>query len=302
MEIRQLEYFVAVAEEGSFTRAAARVQISQSGVSAQIRQLERELGADLIDRSTRTAALTPAGRAALGPARAALAGLASVRRAVDETSNCVRGTLRVGMVTGCTIVPFFQALARLYEAHPGLAIGLVEGVSGRLVDDVRAGRLDAALVGVAGGVPEGLEAYTIVSEGLAALVGARHPLAGRAEVPLADLVQHRLVAMPPGTGVRTALDQACAALGLSPDVAVEASAADAIAALAGRGLGAGVVTTSMAQALVDPPAAPHPHGLSAVPIGQVTVPALLALVWAARPNPAMTAFERFVRESFGGTG
>src|ERR1700704_5107666 len=73
MELRQLEYFVAVAEEQNFTRAAERVHISQSGVSAQIRQLERELGAELFDRSTRTATLTVAGEAALEHARAALA-------------------------------------------------------------------------------------------------------------------------------------------------------------------------------------------------------------------------------------
>ena len=80
MELRQLEYFVAVAEEANFTRAAERVHISQSGVSAQIRQLERELGAELIDRSARTATLTAAGRAALEHARAALAAAAGGRR------------------------------------------------------------------------------------------------------------------------------------------------------------------------------------------------------------------------------
>ena len=77
MELRQLEYFLAVAEEANFTRAAERVHISQSGVSAQIRQLEQELGATLFDRSSRKATLTPAGAAALEPARAALAAAAA---------------------------------------------------------------------------------------------------------------------------------------------------------------------------------------------------------------------------------
>src|SRR4051794_28142302 len=114
MELRQLEYFVAVAEEANFTRAAERVHISQSGVSAQIRQLERELGTDLIDRSNRTAALTPAGEAALTPARAALAAAAAVRHAVDDVNELVRGHLVVGMVTACTVAPLFDALSTFH--------------------------------------------------------------------------------------------------------------------------------------------------------------------------------------------
>src|SRR5512147_1594849 len=111
MELRQLEYFVAVAEESGFTRAAERVHISQSGVSAQVRQLERELGASLIDRSGRAATLTVAGAAALAPARAALAAASAVRAAVDDVNGLLRGRLVVGMVVACTVTPLFEALA-----------------------------------------------------------------------------------------------------------------------------------------------------------------------------------------------
>jgi DNA-binding transcriptional LysR family regulator len=290
MEVRQLEYFVAVAEEANFTRAASRVKISQSGVSAQIRQLERGLGADLIDRSTRTATLTPAGRAALDPARAVLAGLDAVRRAVDDTSNLIRGTLRVGMVTGCTITPFFHALAQLHQEHPGLVISLVEGISDHLVAEVRAGTLDAALVGIAGAVPEGLGSLTIVSEGLAAVMTAEHPLAGRARLRLAQLTRHQLVGMPEGTGVRTAFDRACAARGLTPTVVVQASAADAIADLAARDLGVGVLSASMAER--------YQRRLHVVPIVDADVPALLALIWTDRPHPAVAAFEQSAQDAF----
>ena len=89
--MRQLEYFVAVAEEANFTRAAQRVHISQSGVSAQVRQLEHDLGATLIDRSGRTATLTAAGAAALPHARAVLASAGAVRQAVDEVNGLIRG-------------------------------------------------------------------------------------------------------------------------------------------------------------------------------------------------------------------
>src|SRR5688572_7201411 len=149
MELRQLEYFVAVAEEANFTRAAARVHISQSGVSAQVRQLERELGADLIDRSTRTASLTDAGAAALAPARAALVAAASVRQAVDEVNELMRGRLVVAMVTACTVTPLFDALASFNRAHPGVEITLAEDSSDRMVEQVRDGLVDLALVGCA---------------------------------------------------------------------------------------------------------------------------------------------------------
>src|SRR3954469_4350829 len=97
MDLRQLEYFVAVAEEANFTRAADRVHITQSGVSAQIRQFERELGADLFDRSARMVRLTAAGAAALPHARTALAAAQAVRDACDDVNGLVRGRLQVGM-------------------------------------------------------------------------------------------------------------------------------------------------------------------------------------------------------------
>ena len=99
MELRQLEYFLAVAEEASFTRAAQRVHISQSGVSAQVRALENELGAELIDRSGRVARLTEAGTVALPYAQLALDAVADLREAVDAVKGLVRGRLTVGMVT-----------------------------------------------------------------------------------------------------------------------------------------------------------------------------------------------------------
>ncbi len=153
MELRQLEYFVAVAEEANFTRAAERVHISQSGVSAQIRQLEHDLGAELIDRSGRSASLTPAGQAALPQARAALTAVSAVRQAVDEVTGLIRGRLVIGMVTACTVTPLFDALAGFHRAHPGIEIALVEGNSDWLIEQVRSGQADLALIGAAGAPP-----------------------------------------------------------------------------------------------------------------------------------------------------
>ena len=213
MELRQLEYFVAVAEDANFTRAAQRVHVSQSGVSAQIRQLERDLGAPLIDRSGRVATLTGAGAAALPHARAALAAAAAVRQAVDDVTGLLSGRIVVGMVTACTVAPLFDALATFHLAHPGIEIALVEGNSDWLVEQVRTGAADMALIGAAGGPPEGLDALTIISEGLVAAVPVGHPLAGKKAVTLAEVTRYPVVSLPPGTGVRAVFDQDCAAQG-----------------------------------------------------------------------------------------
>ncbi|PJE94457.1 LysR family transcriptional regulator [Streptomyces carminius] len=294
MELRQLGYFVAVAEERNFTRAAERVHISQSGVSAQIRRLERELGAELFDRSARTVTLTAAGEAALGHARAALAAAEAVGRAVDEVVGLVRGRLTVGMVAGCTLTPLFDALAAFHRAHPGVELSLLEDNSDRLVAQVRDGALDLALVGAADAAPDGLEALTVVSERLVAAVPAGHPLAERRRVTLRDLVTHPIVCMPPGTGLRTVLDQACAAQHLRPAIALEAGAADAMADLAARGLGVAVLSDSMAAHYRD--------RLTARIIDDVETHALLALVWRSTRSPATRELLAHCRRTFAGAG
>ena len=279
MDLRQLEYFVAVAEEANFTKAAERVHITQSGVSAQIRQFERELGADLFDRSSRIVRLTDAGAAALPHARSALAAAAAVQTAVDQVKGLVRGHLRLGMVTGCTVTPLFEALAAFHQAHPRIEITLSEGNSDVLVEGVRAGRIDIALVGAAGETPADLAYRTVVSEGLAALVPEDHVLAAQEKVTLRRLCAYPLVCLPVGTGIRSVLDQACAAAGVRANVALQATAPGAVIDLAARGLGVAVLSASMAEE----------SGLICVPITEVDLPALLALVWRREDNTVLRA-------------
>jgi DNA-binding transcriptional LysR family regulator len=288
MDLRQLEYFVAVAEEANFTKAAERVHITQSGVSAQIRQFERELGADLFDRSSRMVRLTAAGQAALPYARNALAAAESVRQAIDDVTGLVRGRLRIGMITGCTVAPLFEALASFHHAHPRIEIALSEAHSDVLTEQVRAGEVDLALIGAAGEGPEGLTVRTVISEGLVALVAPEHVLSARADVSLRRLGAYPLICLPAGTGIRSVLDQACAAAGVRPNVALQATAPGAVADLADRGLGVAVLSASMA---VDYP------GLTVVPITDVAVPALLALVWR-REGTMLRAFLPHCEEAF----
>jgi len=279
MELRQLEYFVAVAEEANFTRAAERVHISQSGVSAQIRQLEHDVGATLIDRSGRTATLTTAGKAALEHARAALASVNAVRQAVDEVNGLVRGRLVVGMVTACTMTPLFDALAAFHRSHAGVEITLVEDSSDRLIDSVRTGATDLALIGSAGAPPPGLDALPIISEPLVAAVPVGHPLAKRRRASLAEISGYPIVCLPEGTGIRAVFDQACDAHGIRPDIALQASAPDVVADLAIRGLGVAILSRSMTDK--------HEGRLAAIAIEDIETPAVLALIWTRRQSPAL---------------
>lgn len=290
MELRQLEYFVAVAEETTFTRAAARVNISQPGISAQVRQLERDLGADLLDRSGRTVRLSPAGEAALEHARAALSAAAAVRQAVGDITAVLRGRLTVGMATGCTVRPLFSGLASFHDAHPGIELALSEDTSERLVDHVRAGTVDLALVGTAGR-PRGTAWRPIVSERLIALAPPGHPLLSPGRATLGRVADHPIVCMPRGTGIRTVFDRACAARGIEPTIAVQASAAEAIADLAASGIGVAILSESMAAGFAG--------DLRSRVIEDVTDRAELGLVWSSTPGPALSRLAEHVDRAFG---
>jgi DNA-binding transcriptional LysR family regulator len=243
MELRQLAYVVAVAEEASFTRAAQREHVAQPGVSAQVRRLEAELGQPLFDRAAGTVTLTAAGEAVLPFARAALAGAAGVHTAIDELAGLVRGHVAVGVVpsVGGWLA---DALAAFHAEHPGVEITLVENISDTLLDGVRCGRLDVALVGLGGPAPPGCETATVTDEELVAAVHPDHYLANGRTITVRALHHEALIALPRGTGGRTALDEGFAALGLTPRVAFEAGDPRVLMDLARRGLGVAILPAS----------------------------------------------------------
>jgi len=289
MELRQLEYFVAVADEANFTRAAERVHISQSGVSAQVRQLERELGVDLFDRSGRSVQLTEVGAAVLPYACAALDAVEGARLAVDQLAGLVRGQVTVGMVSGCALPVLAELLAGFHRRYPNLGIALVEAGSDHLVEAVLEGQLELALVGSAGRTAPGLEAVVVVDEVLVAAVAWGHPLATRQTVRIDALRDQPLVCLPQGTGVRAALDAAFAAAGFEPRIAFEASALPMVMQLARSGLGMAIVPTSIAQA--------HSPDLHIVRIGRPQIQSRLELAWssATPTKPAARALIEHTR-------
>jgi DNA-binding transcriptional LysR family regulator len=245
MELRQLQYLVAVAEEANFTRAAERVHVAQPAVSAQIQRLERELGQPLLDRTRRTVRLTAAGQAALPYARAALAAVADIRVAVDELTQLVRGTVTIGTVTSHS-VDMPSLLADFHEEHPNVEITLSTDSSDVLIEKVRTRRLDAAIVSVGPDEqPEGLDVEVVTDEAIQAVVSLSDEWASRKVVRLSELADRRLIALPVGAGIRHQFDTACTKAGVTPRIAFEASTPVALAELAERGLGVAIVPASV---------------------------------------------------------
>ncbi|SDK48112.1 DNA-binding transcriptional regulator, LysR family [Nocardioides sp. YR527] len=267
MEIGQLRYFVAVVDHGSFTAAAQRLHVSQSGISAQMAKLERELGHDMLVRGPRSVRLTHAGETLLPRARDALRAIEGVRQSADELSDLIRGHVRLGMIAGCTIPGFLDAVAAFHREHPGVTVELVEDTSDRLQQRTLAGELDLALISHAGPVLDGLATESVSDERLAVIAPADHRLTGT-RPRLADLQEETVLCIPPGTGVRTALEQSCARAGVAPKVDLSGSNPETLLGLTARGLGVCVLAESMAAGT----------DLVATPIVDADVRAGLALV------------------------
>jgi DNA-binding transcriptional LysR family regulator len=242
VELRQLEHFVAAAEERHFTRAAQRLHIVQSGLSASIRALERELGAPLFVRSTRRVELTQAGRALLPEARRTLAAAAAAGEAVAAVQGLLRGTLAVGtMQILPPSVDLVAVLGRFHAEHPGVELRLRQAGTGTLLEEVRGGALDLALVAPAGRPPKGLTVRRLASDPLLVVCAPTHPLAGRGQVELADLAGEPFVDFQPDWGLRMLVDQQLAAAGLERRTAMEVNDVPTLLELVAHGLGVALV-------------------------------------------------------------
>ena len=279
------------------TRAATRVHVAQPGVSAQVRRLESELGQPLLDRSGRSIRLTEVGTAVLPFARAALDAVANARLAVDELAGLVRGQVTVGMVSGCALPILAELLAGFHQAYPGVSIALTEENSDRLVELLNQGQLDLALIGAAGAATAGVETAVIADEELVAMVDSGHPLAASRTIDVPALRDVPLVSLPRGTGVRMALDAACAEAGFTPRIVLVASALSMVAQLAAQGLGLAVVPVSTANAAN----AANAVTMNAVPrmlrIANPQLRSRLELAWNCAPsaNPAARVLTEHTR-------
>ncbi|WP_173067603.1 LysR family transcriptional regulator [Phytohabitans houttuyneae] len=253
MELRHLEYFVAVADERSFTRAAARLHVVQSAVSAAVSALERELGTTLFARSAQRVALTGPGEALLPKARAALDAAQAARDAVLEAGTQLRGTVTVGCLTGVGGIDFAGLLGAYHAANPGVRLLLRAATwdgSAGLARSLGAGEIDVAFLGVGGRPFPHLRTRELLRIPQVLVVPAAHELAGRGEVTLAEVAGEPFIDYPLGYANRTANDRAFGAAGLERMIAMEVTDVTVAADFAAHGLG---VTILPVRAVPDSP-------------------------------------------------
>ena len=249
MELRHLATFVAVAEEGSFTRASSRLHVVQSAVSAGVRTLERELGAALFDRTTHRVELTDAGVALLPEARATLVAARAAREAVDAVRGGLRGTVTLGiMQTGAAGAIDIAALLAAFRAdHPDVELRARQSHSADMAAQVRDGGLDFAFLALPRRRAGGLHLTPLGQEPMLLAVHERHPLARRTDVELTALGGEVFADGPETWGTRMTVDRAFAAAGAERHVTVEVNDTQTLVDFVRHGLAAAFLPPSLVR-------------------------------------------------------
>jgi DNA-binding transcriptional LysR family regulator len=255
MELRQLEAFVAVAEERNFTRAATRLFVTQSGLSATIRSLEKDLRAPLFVRSTRRVDLTPAGAALLPEARRTLASARAAADAVTAVEGLERGTLTLGVMQSISLSGLPNLLARYREAYPGISLTLQHASTTELLRLLHEGAADITFATALDEIDSDVLSLPLFSSPL--VVCANDAGLGRqATVALRALAARDHVGFPAGWGVRILADHAMRSAGLEPRVDLEVNDTNTLLDLIEAGLGVAIIPDAIARLR------PHLHTLT----------------------------------------
>ncbi|NWL45483.1 LysR family transcriptional regulator [Pseudomonas hunanensis] len=290
MNLKQLEYALAVADTGSFTRAAERCHVVQSALSHQVARLEAQLGVSLFERSSRRVRLTPAGEAFVLSARPAVE--AARRIADDVAAACgqVRGRLAIGEISSLTALDLVDLLAVFHGRFPDVDVRWLTAKSELLIADVLERRLDVGFIGLwQGEVVQGVQHRLLAREELVAVLPLGHRLAGRAQLALADLAGEVLVDFPEGTGARRQTDEAFEALGLQRRVQFEIGHVRLVEKFVQRGMAVGLVPERVVQGI---------EGVAVARLVDAPVRHLYA-VWSSSPTPAARAFLDVMEQCLG---
>jgi DNA-binding transcriptional LysR family regulator len=290
MELRQLAYFVAVAEERSFTRAAARIPIAQPAISQQIRRLESELGERLFVRDRRGVSLTAAGEVLLPKARATLAAARDGREAVSALRGLLTGRLILGLVHPLPDRRLPRLLGAFHRAHPAIELTLIEDQTDTLLATLTTGELDAALIGMGryDRTPRDVQSLLVAREPVVVAVHPRHRLAGRGPVPVRALRDEPIVTLTRASKLRSTLETACHGAGFVPRIVAETSDLAVVVELAAEQLGVAVLP----QSALDGAAGVIQLGLS-----QPRLERRILLAWLpATGAPAGRAFLSLARD------
>ena len=291
IELRQLRYLVAVAEEGHVTRAAERLGIQQPPLTRQIRALEADWGVQLFERHPHGMRPTEAGRVAVEAARDILERAKRLGETAARAARGEQGRLAVGYTSSGAFHPFVSQQIRAFrEARPGVLLVLAEDGTPELAQALRDERLDAAFLRSTSSDTAGLRLEPLMEEDMVAALPANHPLAATgAPIPLAALGEETFVfyRRPTGPGLYDAIVSACLAAGFSPRVGQEAPRMSSSLSLVAAGLGVSIVPASMQRMNVE--------GVAFAPLRQdprLTAPLLLA----TRRGDRTSLVERFRAE------
>jgi DNA-binding transcriptional LysR family regulator len=248
MELKQLECFIAVAEERHFTRAARRLNMGQSGLSQTIRMLEDELEGPLLLRSTRRVDLTPAGGVFLKEATRVLAVAREARLAVTQVHGLARGQLRIGSIE--SLAPFVDlpaSLGRFRERFPGIDVKLMLDGAAPLLNEVNEGRLDLVFT-QPGETGAGMMTRMLVCEDMVVVCSPNHPLANGPASDMAGLLSETFIDLKPDWGMRRLLDRRFGILSATRTTTFEVNDVSTLLDLVAEGLGIALVPESIARA------------------------------------------------------
>ncbi|MER6128660.1 LysR family transcriptional regulator [Streptomyces sp. NPDC001795] len=277
MEVRTLQSFLAVAEEKSFTRAAARCHVAQPAISQQIRALERELGEALFERDSRTVRLTAAGEALMPHARAVSAAVAAARAEFAARSGLLTGHLSLGAADGVDHSSLPAQLGAFHRLYPGVGVNLVDGTSASLVPQVRQGSLDAAFVAVPpGGLDSDFGHRVLIRDEIVAIVASDQPQAQQAALSLAQLSGTPLITYGPDSGLRPHLIAAFADAGVPFRPAYATNHVALQVELVAAGVGIALAAGADRSPASDP-------RVTVVPL-TLRIPYAKALIWRAGPH------------------
>ncbi|WP_043633843.1 LysR family transcriptional regulator [Nonomuraea candida] len=251
MNLHQLRYAVALAEELSFSRAAQREGVRQPPFSQQIGKLEEELGVRLFERTTRQVRLTPAGEAFVAEARASLAHAARAAESARRVGRGEAGRLVVGFVGSAANLTLPKLLRRFRARYPGVQVELRELPTAQQAEELRQGLLDVGLLHapVAGLAAEVLTTRTVARELLLAALPAGHRQAARTSLPLSALADEPFVLFPRryGPALHDQITALARAAGFEPRVVQEAVQMHTIVGLVAAGIGVSLVPESLAR-------------------------------------------------------
>lgn len=246
MEIHQLRYFVAVADEGSFSRAAAKVRVAQPSLSQQIRKLEAEVGQPLFDRLPRSVMLTEAGRCLIDYARQILASIGDARRCVDELKGEIAGKVAVGAIP--TIAPYVlpELVVTFQKHYPDVTLEIVEDVTDGITRRIEGGELDVALASTCRQTPT-LRRESLGNEQLLALVPKEHPLAKKTLIELDDLKSQRFLLLHEMHCLSQQVNHLLESHRLRPEIALAGSQLSTIGNMVAASIGISIVPQMMVK-------------------------------------------------------